>query len=59
MKISEGFGCKAERIGAYSELYPALQRAAKSTSPYVVEILVDNEQDCNMGNDIAHIKTFE
>ena len=59
VKVAEGFGCKAERVASYAELEKALHRANESASPYVVEVMVDDETDCNMGNDIAHIKEFD
>ncbi len=58
-KVSEGFGCCAERVKTYEDLTEALQRAKASTRPYVLDIIVDRQTDCNMGNDIAHIKMFE
>nr|WP_319520848.1 thiamine pyrophosphate-binding protein [uncultured Sphaerochaeta sp.] len=58
-KVSEGLGCSAERVKTYEELEDALQRAKDSTRPYVLDIIVDRQTDCNMGNDIAHIKMFE
>jgi tartronate-semialdehyde synthase len=59
VKIAEGFGCQAERVFTYDELEKALGRAAASRGPYVVEIIVDDNTDCDMGNDIAHIRHFE
>jgi tartronate-semialdehyde synthase len=59
IKIAEGFGCKAERVFNYGDLEKALGRAASSKGPYVVEIIVDDNTDCDMGNDIAHIRHFE
>lgn len=58
-KIAEGFGCKAERVCSYAELDQALARAKESRQPYVLDILVDRQTDCNMGNDIAHIRKFD
>ena len=58
-KVSEGFGCIAERVETYEDLDEALQRAKLATRPYVLDIIVDRQTDCNMGNDIAQIKTFE
>jgi tartronate-semialdehyde synthase len=59
VKVSEGFGAGAERVSSWGELEKALDRAAASKGPYVVEILVDDNTDCDMGNDIAHIRRFE
>lgn len=57
-KVAEGFGCQAERVFEYSELEPAMQRAKESGKPYIVEVFVDDYQNCDMGNDIAHINKF-
>jgi tartronate-semialdehyde synthase len=59
VKVSEGLGAKAERVAAYAELEQALERAAAAKGPYVVEILVEDNTDCDMGNDIAHIRHFQ
>jgi len=57
-KVSEGFGCLAERVSTYDELKVALKRAKKATGPYVIDVIVDREVDCNMGNDLTHIAKF-
>ena len=59
VKVSEGFACKAERVFTYAELDKALKNAAAADGPYVVEIIVNDNTDCDMGNDIAHIRHFE
>ncbi|MDR1905207.1 MAG: glyoxylate carboligase [Treponema sp.] len=58
VKVSEGLGAKAERVSTYAELEQALDRAAAAKGTYVVEILVEDNTDCDMGNDIAHIRHF-
>ena len=58
IKVSEGFGCKAERVFTYKELEAALRRASDAKVPYVIDIIVDGPTDCDMGNDIAHIRHF-
>jgi len=58
VKVAEGFACKAERVSTYSELERALKNAIASPGPYVIDILVDDHTDCDMGNDIAHIRHF-
>ena len=58
-KVAEGFGCLAERVDSYDKLQEALARAKESCQPYVLDILVDRDTDCNMGNDIAHIRKFD
>ena len=42
-KIGEAFGCHAEKISKKEEIIPALERAAKSGKPAVIEILVNRE----------------
>jgi tartronate-semialdehyde synthase len=59
VKVAEGFACKAERVFTYTELEKALKNAAASKTPYVIDIIVDDHTDCDMGNDIAHIRHFE
>jgi tartronate-semialdehyde synthase len=59
VKVAEGFACKAERVFTYGELEKALKNAIASGEPYVIDIIVDDNTDCDMGNDIAHIRHFE
>ncbi|MDR1899620.1 MAG: glyoxylate carboligase [Treponema sp.] len=59
VKVAEGFACKAERVFTYAELDAALKNAAAAKGPYVIDIIVDDNTDCDMGNDIAHIRHFE
>jgi acetolactate synthase-1/2/3 large subunit len=40
-KIAEGFGCYAEKLTKKDAIIPALERAAKSGKPSVIEILVN------------------
>jgi acetolactate synthase-1/2/3 large subunit len=42
-KIGEAFGCYSEKIFRKEEIIPALERAAKSGKPAVVEIEVQRE----------------
>jgi tartronate-semialdehyde synthase len=59
VKVAEGFACKAERVFTYAELDKALKNAAAAKGPYVIDIICDENTDCDMGNDIAHIRHFE
>ncbi|MDR2483823.1 MAG: glyoxylate carboligase [Treponema sp.] len=59
VKVSEGLGCTAQRVFSYEEGEKALARAAAATGTYVVEFIVDDATDCDMGNDIAHIRHFD
>ena len=58
VKVAEGFGCKAERVERTADLPAAFERAKASAGPYVIEIFVEDETDCNMGIAIDSIKTF-
>ena len=40
-RISEGFGCEAERVEKAAALRPALERATNAEKPYVVDVAVD------------------
>jgi len=59
VKVAEGFACKAERVFSYAGLERALKKAVSSKTPYVIDIICDDNTDCDMGNDIAHIRHFE
>jgi tartronate-semialdehyde synthase len=59
VKVAEGFACKAERVFTYADLDRALKNAAAAKGPYVIDIIVNDNTDCDMGNDIAHIRHFE
>ncbi len=59
VKVSEGFGCLAERVCEPDAIAPALQRAIKANKPYVVEIIVERETDASMGGSVAAVKEFE
>jgi tartronate-semialdehyde synthase len=58
VKVAEGFACGAERVFTYGELNKALKNAAAARGPYVIDIIVDDNTDCDMGNDIAGIRHF-
>ncbi|MFW9830020.1 MAG: thiamine pyrophosphate-dependent enzyme, partial [Candidatus Thorarchaeota archaeon] len=42
-EIGVAFGCYSEKISKKSEIIPALERAAKSKNPAVIEIEVQRE----------------
>jgi len=42
-KIGEAFGCYTEKISKKEEIIPALERAAESRKPAVIEILVNRD----------------
>jgi tartronate-semialdehyde synthase len=58
IKVSEGFGCKAERVTRPDEIKPALERASKHPGPSVIEVFVEDCADCSMGISIDSIKEF-
>ena len=59
VKVSEGFGCKAERVIKPEDIAGALKRAKESDKPYVIDIIVENHTNCSMGGNIEAIKEFE
>ena len=56
--VSTGLGCQSERVTDERDLFPALARAKEAQKPYVVEILIQDETDCDMGISIDAIKHF-
>lgn len=58
VKVAEGFGCGAERVFRPEDIRPALERAAASDKPYVIDILVERTTDCSMGPNVAAVKEF-
>ena len=59
VKVSEGFGCRAERVKKPDEIKNAFQRAVDSGRPYVIDIMVERNADAAMGLSIDAIKEFE
>jgi tartronate-semialdehyde synthase len=58
VKVAQGLGGDGERIFKPEDILPAIKRAAKSDKPYIVDIIVDENADCSMGNSIDMIKEF-
>lgn len=58
VKVAEGFGCKAERVFMPDELRNALERAKASGKTYVIDAICVPEQLCDMGGNLAAIKSF-
>lgn len=58
IKVAEGFGCVAERVYTPEDLAAALKRAKASGRTYVIDAICVQEQLCDMGNDIANLKSF-
>lgn len=44
VKVAEAFGAKGERISDLSELEPAMQRAFAAGSPYLLDIIIGNDE---------------
>ncbi|HUU51047.1 MAG TPA: biosynthetic-type acetolactate synthase large subunit [Nitrospinota bacterium] len=59
VKVSEGFGCYAERVNKPDEIKNAFQRAVDSGRPSVIDIMVERTADAAMGLSIDAIKEFE
>ncbi|MGE4283000.1 MAG: thiamine pyrophosphate-dependent enzyme [Clostridia bacterium] len=58
VKVAEGFGCAGERVLKPEDIGPALERAKKSDKTYIIDIICDQDQLCDMGGSIAAIKSF-
>jgi tartronate-semialdehyde synthase len=58
VKVAEGFGCAGERIFKPEDIRGAFERAVKSNKPYIIDIIVEEETDCSMGNSINAIKEY-
>ena len=58
VKIAEGFGAEAERVMKAEELSAAFERALKSKVPYLIDVVVERETDCSMGNSIDAVREF-
>lgn len=58
LKIAQGYGCEAERVTDPAKLEEALQRAKASKKCYVLDVICDPQQRCDMGGAIDSIKSF-
>lgn len=58
VKVAEGYGCIAERVFTPDDLAAAIQRAKSAGRCYVIDAICVKQQLCDMGNDLAHIKSF-
>lgn len=58
VKVAEGFACAAERVFKPEDIAGALARAAKSTIPYVIDIVCELETDCSMGPAVDCVREF-
>jgi len=58
VKVAEGFAAAGERVERPEEIRGALERAAKSTKPYVIDIVCEKSTDCSMGPALDSVKEF-
>ena len=58
VKVAEGYGCVAERVFSPDELAAALERAKVSNRTYVIDAICVQQQLCDMGGNIASIKSW-
>lgn len=55
VKVAQGFGCDGERVFRPEDILPAMKRAQQSIKPYVIDIVVQEQADCSMGNSIDRV----
>ena len=58
IKVAEGFGGAGERVTQPQDIQAALERAAKSGKPYVIDIVCEKNTDCSMGPAVDCVKEF-
>jgi tartronate-semialdehyde synthase len=58
VKVAEGFGCLAERVFTPDELAAALGRARDAGRTYVIDVICDKDQLCDMGAGLDSVKSF-
>lgn len=58
VKVAEGFACAGERVFKPEDIRGALERAANSKVPYVIDIVCEKETDCSMGPSVDCVKEF-
>ena len=58
VKVAEGFAGAGERVERPEDIRGALERAAKSKKPYVIDIVCEQSTDCSMGPAVDSIKEF-
>ena len=55
VKVAEGLGCAGERVFRPEDLVPAMKRAQESLKPYIIDVVVEEQADCSMGNSIDKV----
>ncbi len=58
VKVAQGYGCMAERVHTPDELTAALKRAKESGKTYVIDVVCQPEQFCDMGGRLDMVKSF-
>lgn len=58
IEVARGLGCDGERVFSPNNIIPAIERAKKSQKPYVIDIVVQEQADCSMGNAIDSVREF-
>jgi tartronate-semialdehyde synthase len=58
VKYTEAFGGKGERVFDAKELPAAFERALKSKTFYLIDVIVATDADCSMGPAIDAVKEF-
>lgn len=50
VKTAEGMGVAGERVTHWKDIKPALQRATELNKPYLIEVVVDDQEVCQFSN---------
>jgi tartronate-semialdehyde synthase len=58
VKLAESFGAYGERVSKPEEIRPALERAAESGKPAIVDVIVERETDASMGVSLDAVREF-
>lgn len=58
VKVAEGFGCRAKRVFNIDELRETLQEAKRANLTYLIDVVCVSDQMCDMGANIANIKSW-
>ena len=58
VKVAEGFAAAGERVERPEDIRGALERAVKSSKPYIIDIVCEKSTDCSMGPALDSVKEF-
>lgn len=58
VKVAEGFACAGERVFKPEDIAGALERAAASNKPYIIDIVCELQTDCSMGGAVNSVREF-